>query len=100
MSHNLISQAFFCKSMDVKSVQGFPFSTRSKEFSKTGSQSTNRVVMYAIYRAEHLEPLSSLSADSLLLPQRYFVSRRRPRIINYDSGIHFKGSDNDILKLE
>ncbi|GFW41744.1 integrase catalytic domain-containing protein [Trichonephila clavipes] len=61
------------------------------------------IVFYtcAIYRALHLELVSSLSADAFLLPFRRFVARRgRPRIIYSDKGTNFRGAYNKLVDID
>ncbi|GBM71929.1 hypothetical protein AVEN_163084-1 [Araneus ventricosus] len=63
------------------------------------------VVLYtcAVYRAVHLELVTSLTTDKFLLSLRRFIARRgRPsiRIIYTDNGSNFKGSNQALNKVD
>ncbi|GFX73985.1 uncharacterized protein TNCV_2954681 [Trichonephila clavipes] len=61
------------------------------------------IVFYtcAIYRALHLEFVSSLSTDAFLLSFRRFVARRgRPRIIYSDNGTNIRGAYNELIYID
>ncbi|CAB0005219.1 unnamed protein product [Nesidiocoris tenuis] len=54
-----------------------------------------------VYRAVHLELISSQSTDSFLLALRRFTNRRgRPQIIYSDQGTNFVGADNAFKSLD
>lgn len=55
----------------------------------------------AVYRAVHLELLSSLSSETFLQGLRRFVARRgRPAIIYSDNGSIFVGTSNDLRSVD
>ncbi|GBN53763.1 hypothetical protein AVEN_128849-1 [Araneus ventricosus] len=61
------------------------------------------VVLYtcAVYRAIHLELVTSLTTDKFLLSLRRFIARRgRPSIIYTDNGSNFKGSNQAFNKVD
>ncbi|GBO45553.1 hypothetical protein AVEN_65043-1 [Araneus ventricosus] len=54
-----------------------------------------------VYRAIHLELVRSLSYDSFNLAMRRVIARRgRPKTIYFDNGTNFKGSCNELSKLD
>ena len=54
----------------------------------------------AVYRAIHLELVSSLSTDAFLLSLRRFIARRgRPRTIYSDNGTNFRGASNALKDI-
>ncbi|CAG7837087.1 unnamed protein product [Allacma fusca] len=61
------------------------------------------IVLYtcAVYRALHLELVTSLSTEVFLQSLRRFISRRgRPRTIYSDNGSNFVGAENDFGRLD
>ncbi|XP_035205802.1 uncharacterized protein LOC118180857 [Stegodyphus dumicola] len=61
------------------------------------------MVLYtcALYRAIHLELITSLSTDAFLLSFRRFVARRgRPRVVYTDNGTNFRGAYNNFLEID
>lgn len=55
----------------------------------------------AIYRAVHLELVSSLSTNNFLQCLRRFVSRRgRPSVVYSDNGTNFVGLENSVKNLD
>lgn len=55
----------------------------------------------AVYRAIHLELVTSLSTEVFLMSLKRFISRRgRPRIIYSDNGTNFQGSFNEMNRLD
>ncbi|XP_035214048.1 uncharacterized protein LOC118187871 [Stegodyphus dumicola] len=61
------------------------------------------MVLYtcALYRAIHLELITSLSTDAFLLSFRRFVARRgRPRVVYTDNGTNFRGAYNNLLEID
>lgn len=55
----------------------------------------------AVYRAIHLEPLTSLSTESFLQALRRFIARRgRPSTVYSDNGTNFRGTDNVLKRID
>lgn len=55
----------------------------------------------AIYRAIHLELVTSLSSDSFILAVRRFIARRgRPITIYSDNGTNFVGTNNELKAID
>uniref|UniRef100_A0ABD2W647 Integrase catalytic domain-containing protein n=1 Tax=Trichogramma kaykai TaxID=54128 RepID=A0ABD2W647_9HYME len=55
----------------------------------------------AVYRAVHLELVSSLSMGGFLDALRRFISRRgRPKIVYSDQGTNFRGADNLLATVD
>ncbi|GFX63184.1 integrase catalytic domain-containing protein [Trichonephila clavipes] len=53
-----------------------------------------------IYRAVHLELLTSLSTDNFILALKRFFSRRgRPSVIDSDNGSNFVGTENCLWNI-
>ncbi|XP_035208130.1 uncharacterized protein LOC118182845 [Stegodyphus dumicola] len=68
-------------------------------FLKNGSKTWIVLFTCAVYRAIHLELLTSLSTDNFLLAFRRFIARRgRPEIVYTDNGSNFIGT-NSLLKM-
>lgn len=68
-------------------------------FLKNGSKTWIVLFTCAVYRAVHLELLTSLSTDNFLLAFRRFIARRgRPEIVYTDNGSNFVGT-NSLLKM-
>lgn len=68
---------------------------------KTGQKSW--VVLYtcAVFRAVHLELVTSLSTEAFLLSLRRFISRRgRPLVVYSDNGTNFSGASSALSKLD
>ncbi|XP_035715967.1 uncharacterized protein LOC110860203 [Folsomia candida] len=67
---------------------------------KGGHKAWFVVFTCAVYRALHLELVTSLSTETFLQSLRRFVSRRgRPSIIFSDNGTNFEGTDNAFKSL-
>lgn len=61
------------------------------------------IVIYtcAVYRAVHLELVSSISTDSFIQSFRRFIARRgRPSSMWCDKGTNFVGAKNQLMKLD
>ncbi|GFV06812.1 integrase catalytic domain-containing protein [Trichonephila clavipes] len=61
------------------------------------------IVLYtcAIYRAIHLELVSSLSTECFMLSLRLFIARRtRPETIYTDNGTNFVGTNSELKNLD
>ncbi|GFU92698.1 integrase catalytic domain-containing protein [Trichonephila clavipes] len=61
------------------------------------------IVLYtcAIYRAIHLELVSSLSTECFMLSLRRFIARRtRPETIYTDNGTNFVGTNSELKNLD
>ncbi|GBL91789.1 hypothetical protein AVEN_71422-1 [Araneus ventricosus] len=70
-------------------------------FLKNGEKVWIAVFTCAFYRAIHLELVRSLSSNSFYLAMRRFIARRgRPKTIYSDNGKNFKGSCNELSKLD
>ncbi|GIX70061.1 endonuclease [Caerostris darwini] len=55
----------------------------------------------AVYRAIHLEPLTSLSTESFMQTLRRFIARRgRPSTAYTDNATNFRGTDNALKKID
>ncbi|GFS59883.1 integrase catalytic domain-containing protein [Trichonephila clavipes] len=60
---------------------------------KNGEKNWILILTCAVYRAVHLELLTSISTESFLLRLRRFIARRgRPSVIYSDNGTSFKGA--------
>ncbi|GFW46955.1 integrase catalytic domain-containing protein [Trichonephila clavipes] len=59
---------------------------------KNGEQNWILILTCALYRAIHLELLTSVSTESFLLGLRFIARRGRPSVIYSDNGISFKGA--------
>ncbi|GIY60978.1 reverse transcriptase [Caerostris extrusa] len=54
-----------------------------------------------VYRAIHLEPLTSLSTESFMQALRKFIARRgRPSTVYTDNATNFRGTDNALKKID
>ncbi|OXA50438.1 uncharacterized protein LOC110854180 [Folsomia candida] len=68
---------------------------------KGGQKAWFVVFTCAVYRAVHLELVTSLSTEAFLQSLRRFVSRRgRPSVIFSDNGTNFEGANNAFAKLD
>lgn len=68
---------------------------------KGGEKSWIVLFTCAIYRAIHLELITSLSSKAFLLSLRRFIARRgRPKIIYSDNGTNFVGVQNLFLSID
>ncbi|GIY06674.1 reverse transcriptase [Caerostris extrusa] len=55
----------------------------------------------AVYRAIHLEPLTSLSTESFMQALRRFIARRgRPSTAYTDNATNFRGTDNALKQID
>ena len=62
---------------------------------KDGTKAWFALYTCAVFRAIHLELLTSLSTNCFLLSLRRFIARRgRPRVIYSDNGTNFTGANN------
>ncbi|XP_043469421.1 uncharacterized protein LOC122503064 [Leptopilina heterotoma] len=69
-------------------------------FLKDGTKAWICLFTCAIYRALHLELVTTLSTEGFLEVLRRFIARRgRPRRIYSDNGTNFRGSDNMLQKV-
>ncbi|CAL8114380.1 unnamed protein product [Orchesella dallaii] len=69
-------------------------------FLKDGSKSWVALFTCAVYRAVHLELVTSLSTDAFKNAFRRFVSRRgRPSIVYSDNGTNFVGMNNQFKSI-
>ncbi|GFX70606.1 integrase catalytic domain-containing protein [Trichonephila clavipes] len=59
---------------------------------KNGEKNWILILTCAVYRAIHLELLTSVSTESFLLGLRFIARRGRPSIIYSDNGTNFKGA--------
>lgn len=68
---------------------------------RDGSKAWVVLTTCAIYRAIHLELVSSLSTDSFLEALRRFIARRgRPAVLYSDNGTNFVGASNALGTLD
>nr|XP_042913091.1 uncharacterized protein LOC122273094 [Parasteatoda tepidariorum] len=68
---------------------------------KDGQKTWILMVTCAIFRAVHLELLSSLSTENLILGLRRFISRRgRPSVVYTDNGTNFVGTQNLLKSID
>jgi hypothetical protein len=68
---------------------------------KGGMKSWFVVYTCAVYRAVHLELVTSLSTDAFVLSLRRFIARRgRPKVIYSDNGTNFEGAHNLLRRLD
>ncbi|XP_015121518.1 uncharacterized protein LOC107044225 [Diachasma alloeum] len=69
-------------------------------FLRDGSKSWIVLFTCAVYRAIHLELVSTLSTDSFLEALRRFIARRgRPAVLYSDNGTNFVGASNALRSL-
>ncbi|XP_035222372.1 uncharacterized protein LOC118195225 [Stegodyphus dumicola] len=55
----------------------------------------------AMYRAVHLELVTSMSTETFLLAFHCFVARRgKPSVVYSDSGTNFKGAASALIEFE
>ncbi|GFT72513.1 integrase catalytic domain-containing protein [Trichonephila clavipes] len=70
-------------------------------FLKNGENVWVALFTRAVYRAIHLELVTSLSTDSFLLALRRFISRRgRPKVIYSDNGSNLRGAFHEFSSLD
>lgn len=68
---------------------------------KNGSKCWIVIFTCAVYRATHLELVTSLSTDNFLLALRRFISRRgRPSTIYSDNGTNLVGTANELKSVD
>ncbi|GFW93091.1 uncharacterized protein TNCV_3888321 [Trichonephila clavipes] len=70
-------------------------------FTRDGGKVWIVLYTFAIYRAIHLELVSSLSTECFMLSLRRFIARRtRPETIYTDNGTNFVGTNGELKNLD
>ncbi|XP_048478552.1 uncharacterized protein LOC125488881 [Plutella xylostella] len=68
---------------------------------KTGGKTWIMLFTCAIYRAIHIEVVTSMTTDSFLMALRRFIARRgRCEIIYSDNGTNFRGAENHLSIID
>ncbi|GFW20524.1 integrase catalytic domain-containing protein [Trichonephila clavipes] len=86
----VIKTCIICKRFNVKLIS---VSEGLLPQDRNGEKNWILILTCAVYRAVHLELLTSVSTESFLLGLRRFIARRgRPPVIYSDNGNNFKGA--------
>src|SRR5436190_14388361 len=115
---SVISKCIACKRQKAKQIEVIPatlpvdrlrdacvFEVTGSDFAgpiylKNGDKAWICIFTCAVYRAIHLEIVTSLSTEAFLQAFRRFIARRgRPSIMYSDNGTNYVGTHNALQKI-